>query len=140
MKGKNGLIYVVLFTFTLSLVLSSTWAQPIYPLVATVGTDKFTYFLREIVELSGDVTYDDGGGPQPVDRGLIGIQVEDPIVKFLVRTVPTGTGEMDNGPVQITSFRLSNVDGDTETEFERGEEAHFWVNVKISGEHVPQDA
>lgn len=139
MKGKKGLICVILCTFTLSLVLNSTRAPPIYPLVATVGTDKFSYFLREIVEISGAVTYDDGGGPQPVDRGLIGIQVEDPVVKFLVRTVPTGTGEMINGPVEITSFRLSNDDGDTETEFERGEEAHFWVTVKNTGEHVPQD-
>jgi len=125
MKSKKLLACLFLTFLVLTVMSNSSFSQPT-ELVATVTTDKSSYVLRETVEIYGNVTFQG----EPVDAGLIGIQVEDSRSNMISRTVSTGIGNTGNWGIEIVSFYLSDDSGNPVTEVERGEWAYFYVTVK----------
>ena len=116
-----GTSIVLLITLTVLIVPSFSEN----PLLVTVTTDKQSYTLRENVKISGNLTYNGN----PADTGLIGIQVNTPTKKLVIRTI-TLQGTQEEWPVDITSLYASNDAGDLQLGFERGKFAWFKVDVK----------
>lgn len=134
MSNKRFLACLLLTFFTLAMATNFTFSQSAN-LVATIATDKYSYVLRETVEIYGNVTYNGN----PVDQGLVGIQIADPLSNIIIRTVPTGTGQTQPSDIEFGSFYLSDSEGNPKTEFERGEKAYFWVQVKNTGEIISRN-
>jgi len=126
MKGKKLLVYMLIALYSLAMI-GIPGFSPVGELVATVSTDESSYVLRETVEVHGGVIFQG----LPVDRGLIGTQVDDPLNNPMVaRTIPTGTGNSENWGVEIVSFYLSDAGGHPQSKVERGESTYFFVTVK----------
>jgi len=124
MKTRKNILYLMLTILVFTVISKNVLSQ--FGLEATVATDKSSYKLREIVEIFGNVTYWD----EPVDEGLIGIQVETPLGNLLTRTALTGTEHVGGYDFDITSFYSSDDGGNPKSSFERGDWAYFTVIVK----------
>lgn len=92
----------------------------------TVTTNEPSYVLREIVQICGNVTYEN----QLVDDGLVGIHIKDSLGASLVRrTIPTGTALSGNWGVEVTSVILCKSDETPIDEAKRGKFAYFLITV-----------
>lgn len=133
MKVRRLIPYVILVAFVFTIIPKEGISQ--FGLEATVATDKFSYQLRDVVEIYGNVTYWD----QPVDEGLIGIQVRTPLNNIVARTVATGTGYTGVWDVEIVSLYSSDDGGNPKSAFNRGDWAYFTVTIrnnKMIQQHV----
>ncbi|MCW4052802.1 MAG: PKD domain-containing protein [Candidatus Bathyarchaeota archaeon] len=133
MKSRRLLAYIMLVALGLTMIPEAVLSQ--FGLEATVATDQLSYQLRNAVEIYGNVTYWD----QPVDEGLIGIQVRTPLNNIVARTIPTGTENTGGWDVEIISFYASDDGGNPKSAFTRGDWAYFTVairNNKVIQQHV----
>lgn len=117
-------LLLLIFTLTCGSTISPISAPA--GLQITVGTDKSSYILREIVEISGTATFDG----EPVQEGLVGIQVNDPQKKLVIRTVPLGPIHKESYSIEIISFFSCDSTGNLRLSFVRGEYAWFQVTVR----------
>ena len=124
MKARKIHLYFVLAILAFTVISKNVLSQ--FGPEVTVHTDKTLYQLREIVEIFGNVTYQD----EPVNEGLIGIQVESPVRNLVMRTALTGTEHVGGYDFNITSFYSSDEGGNPKSGFERGDWAYFTVIVK----------
>ena len=112
------------------IILASTSITLAQTLNVTVDVNQDIFVLREIVEISGNVTFNG----QPTDGGLVGIQVEDPLgVTTTIRTIPSGTDLNEFWPLEITEFTPCDDSGNPKQIFYREEWAWFKVTVKNPG-------
>ena len=113
-------VTVLLITISLlyAIVIS---AFALSPLQITVETDKPSYQLRERVEISGNVTYNDS----LVNQGLAGIQVKSPLGTMLTRTKLLGPINSQNFKIEIQLVTLCDQDGNPQQTVLRGENAFF---------------
>jgi PKD repeat protein len=133
MKFRRLLLCFIVVALAFIMIPKEGMSQ--FGLEATVATDELSYQLRDAVEIYGNVTYWD----QPVDEGLIGIQVRTPLNNLVARTVPTGTGQTGGWDVEIISFYSSDDGGNPKSDFNRGDWAYFTVTIrnnKIIQQHV----
>jgi len=92
-----------------------------------VKTDKTSYSLRELVSISGNVTY----SGQLVDSGLVGIRIKDPLeARMAIRTIPTGTAIQENWGIEIVSVEVCDSEGAPKDHIERRKFSYFKVTVK----------
>jgi hypothetical protein len=133
MKLYRLAAYLILLTLALCLVPDEAVSQ--FGLEVTVATDKSSYQLREIVEIYGNVTYYD----QPVNDGLVGIQVTTPLNTIVTRTIPTGTEHTGGWDAEVVSVYASDDGGNPTSSVVRGDRAYFTVTIrnnKIISQHV----
>ena len=97
-----------------------------FGLETIVTTDKIRYRQSELVKVSGIVTYYD----EPVDEGLVGIQVSKPLINLVVRTVSTGTGDTLGYDINITEFFPCDAGGNPQSIFNRGGKVYFKASVR----------
>lgn len=100
--------------------------SPTLSLEVTVATDKSSYVLRETVQVHGNVTYDN----EPVEEGMVAIQIENSLSNLVIRTVPTGTDISGGGGIKILSVSPCDSTGNPKDEFERGKWAYFKATVR----------
>jgi PKD repeat protein len=102
-------VFIFLFLSVIVVTLPSNLiAFAVSPLNITLNTDKTYYILRDNVDIYGNVTYND----VLVDKGLAGIQVNDPLgALFVIRTRLVGPIGSQTFPVQITQATLSDMYG-----------------------------
>ncbi len=133
MKFRSLLAYIMVVALVLTMIPEEGLSQ--FGLEATVATDQASYQLRNAVEIHGNVTY----LGQPVDEGLMGIQVRTPLNNIVARTVPTGTEHTGGWDVEIVSLYASDDGGNPVSAFTRGDRAYFTVavrNNKVIQQHV----
>lgn len=122
---KSTIAVLLLLLIGLASMTGYSISQP-QLLEATVVTDNSEYFLRDPVNISGNVTYND----QPVQEGLVAIQVNDPSKKLSMRTVPVETIPSENWSVTVLSILPCDSSGNPKTSFKRGGWAYFMINVR----------
>ena len=117
-------IVFLLLLFTLTVTLSFTQLEP---LKVTVTTGKSVYQFRELVNIYGNVTFDD----IPVERGLVAVSVRYPNGTLItVRTVPAKIVPSTNWNVEIKSFISCDQTGNPQNNFIRDSFAYFYVITK----------
>jgi PKD repeat protein len=109
----------------LALMTGRSFSQ-IQPLKATVATDSSNYLLRDPVNIYGNVTYND----QPVQEGLVAVQVDDPVKKLSIRTIPAKSIPSENWSVTVVSILPCDSSGNPKTSFKRGSWAYFIITVR----------
>lgn len=123
MSKKIIILCLFLLIMNSIMVANVSFAQT---LQVTVKTDKTSYILREMVEISGNVTrYGD-----LVDSGLVGVQVENPlVVTVAIRTMPLGPNLNEIWPLEIVDFTPCDSIGRPKQTFLREQFAYFKVMV-----------
>lgn len=125
-KMKN--LSVCLFlTFIIMALVTNVVFSPIQRLEVTVSTDKSAYGYRESVNVYGNVTFDG----QPVENGLVGIQIQNPANRTIVlRTVPAGETPSASWQVEVISIISCDGSGNPRSNFNRKTFAYFKATVK----------
>jgi PKD repeat protein len=124
---KKNLKNFLTFTHILLLfLLVVTTARAQNPLKVTVTTDKDSYQLRELVNIYGNVTYNDN----QVTEGLVALQVEDPLKTIVARTVPANSVPMEDWKVEIISLISCDDEGNLKLSFKKGGWANFKVTIR----------
>lgn len=118
---------LVLAVLTTGIMMNLSLSQS--QLEITVAADKAYYWLRENVNTYGNVTLDD----EPVQEGLVAIEIEDPVRIFSMRTVPVTATPSEAWAVEILSVLPSDVGGNEKTSFIRGAWSYFRVLVRNNG-------
>jgi len=95
------------------------------PLTVTVQTNKTPYILRETVNISGTVKYNN----QLVQEGLVGIQVNDPDKRIVIRTVPVGPISTQDWTVEVLSVMPCDDEGNLQLNFKKDTYATFKATV-----------
>lgn len=125
-KMKNLRVYLFLIVIIIAMITNSVFSQG-QRLEVTVTTDKPSYRYREPVTVHGNVTYEG----QPVENGLVGIQIEDPTDKTIVlRTVPAGEIPSASWQVEVISIISCDGSGKPKSTFNRKTFAYFKATVK----------
>ena len=119
-------VYVFLIVIGMALMTNVVFS-PIQRLEVTVSTDKSAYGYREAVTVYGNVTFDG----QPVENGLVGIQIQNPANRTIVlRTVPAGETPSASWQVEVVSIISCDGSGDPRSSFNRKTFAYFKATVK----------
>ena len=105
--SKKTLVILLFSLIIVAITPNPMTFAAISPLEITVITNKANYQLRENVDVYGNVTYND----VLVDKGLAGIQVDNPLGTFVIRTRLVGPIGSQAYPVQITQVALSDMYG-----------------------------
>ena len=120
---------------TFLLLILSIWCvagtnllKPSYSIdfLITVKTDKSVYNVGEIVNISGNLTYNG----EPVSDALVAIQVNDRAIPITYRTVCTGATPPGPWEVEIVDVYLSDGSGNPITNAKRGSEYQIRINYK----------
>jgi len=123
-KIKNLPVYLFLTFVIIALMTNSVFS--LQRLEITVSTDKSSYGYREAVTVYGNVTFDG----QPVENGLVGIQIEDPANKTIaLRTVSHGDPS-GSWTVEVISVISCDGSGNPKSNFNRNTFAYFKATVK----------
>jgi hypothetical protein len=124
MKQSHTYLPLLIFILLSSIITTTiTFAQT--PLTVTVQTDKTPYILRENVNISGTVKYNN----QPVEEGLVAIQVDDPVKKLFIRTIPVGS-TTQQWAVEVLSVMPCDDAGNLKLTFKKGTYASFMATVR----------
>jgi len=108
-------VHVFLIVISMALMTNPVFS-PIQRLEITVSTDKSAYGYREAVTVYGNVTFEG----QPVENGLVGIQIEDPANRTIVlRTVPAGETPSASWQVEVISIISCDGSGNPKSNFNR---------------------
>lgn len=119
-------VYVFLIVISMALMTNVVFS-PIHRLEVTVSTDKSAYGYREAVTVYGNVTFDG----QPVENGLVGIQIQNPANRTIVlRTVPAGETPSASWQVEVISIISCDGSGNPRSSFNRKTFAYFKATVK----------
>jgi hypothetical protein len=119
------LVASIMLLFLLVFTVNLSSAQ--LPLKVTVVTDKDFYQLRELVNIYGNVTYNDN----PVPNGLVAVQVEAQSKTIVARTVPANnTVPVQDWNVEIVSIIPCDESGNLKTTFIRTGYAYFKVTIR----------
>jgi PKD repeat protein len=122
------ILLIILILFTLMINISQVKSQ--FSLQVTVDTDKPSYTKREIVNVTGNVTYEG----ELVQDGLVGIQVEDPLFATIaMRTLPLNTNQSILYSTEITSLLPTDEVGEFKPKTERNKYMWFSITVKNKG-------
>jgi len=117
-------VYAFLIVISIALMTNVVFSQP--QLEITVSTDKSSYGYREAVTVYGNVTLDG----QPVENGMVGIQIDDPANRTIVlRTVPHGDPS-GSWTVEVISIISCDGSGNPKSNFNRNTFAYFKATVK----------
>jgi len=96
-------------------------------LEVTARPDKSYYWLREIVNVHGNVTYNN----EPVQEGLAAIEIgRTPSTTLSLRSVPVGAVPSEAWGVEILSLVPCDAGGNPQNNFKRGDCAYFMVTVR----------
>ncbi|UCE95453.1 MAG: PKD domain-containing protein [Candidatus Bathyarchaeota archaeon] len=121
------------FTFLGILALSSFSTIPVYAasLSITLNITKQSYYLRDSLSISGNVTFDG----IPVSTALVALEIQDDIGLVALRTLPTGDISASQWPVEITNIMPSDSVGDPVTDFKiaapfTASFAYFHITIK----------
>jgi len=96
-------------------------------LIVTVTTEKPTYYYRQLVNVYGNVTYNN----QLVEEGLVAVQIEDPNNETIaLRTVPANAIPSRNWTVEIVSFISCDSNGNPKDTFRKKTNAYFKASVR----------
>lgn len=121
--GNRKSIYLLFLLLSLCIIPNLIFA--VSSLVVTVATNKSNYISMDMVDVHGNLTYND----EPA-KGLVGVQVcpygQYPLV---MRTVPTGNITKEWG-IEIISVQPCDRDGNPKQNFERGKWSYFKATVK----------
>lgn len=124
-KMKNLPVCLFLMFIIIALMTNVAFSQP--HLEVTVLTDKSSYGYREAVTVCGNVTFEG----QPVENGLVGMQIEDPASRTIaLRTVPAGEIPSASWQVEFVSVISCDGSGDPKSNFNRNTFAYFKATVK----------
>lgn len=124
MLSKKLSAYLLLALINMVIVTPTVFSQS--PLEVTVTTEKSAYHYRQLVNIYGNVTYDD----ELVQDGLVTIQLQDPNNNTLaLRTVPANTTPVEDWTVEITSFLPTDSEGNPQDTFNKGSNAWFKTTV-----------
>ena len=126
------LLQVIVITFLLIATSTNTFTANAQNLILSLQTDKSSYILRELVQTSGTLEYD----AQPVQGGLVGIEIRDPRAtpqKIVARTAQVGTVPTSGWSVQVLSTTLCDFNGNPLTSTLRGINAFFKTTIKYTG-------
>lgn len=121
------ILLVVLILFAFSVNISQVKSQ--LSLDVTVQTDKASYLKRELVNVTGNVTYQG----ELVQNGLIGIQVENPLRTTILRTLPLNANQSFPFSIEIVSLLPVDDYGNFKPSTERGKYMWFHMTVKNKG-------
>jgi len=95
---KKVAIFTVIFSFALANI-PKTVAQ--FTLDVTLETDKTLYMQMELVNITGNVSFQN----ELVEDGLIGIQIENPLNQtIMLRTLPLATETSGGFTIEISSI------------------------------------
>jgi len=100
-----------------------------------VHTDKYSYELREVVEVYGEATHFNNltQTEELVTSGLAGIQVNSPLVPIVARTQLLGQSGSQTGFIEILSTTLCDEYGVATPGAVRGNTAYFRTVVRNNG-------
>jgi len=126
MNAKSTLL-IVLILFALLVNVSQVRSQ--FHLDVKVRTDKGSYIKRQLVNVTGNVTYQG----ELVDNGLIGIQVENPLTTTILRALPLNPTQSFPFSIKITSLLPVDDYGVFKPSTERGKYMWFNMTVKNKG-------
>jgi len=115
-------------TLTLTLMLLVvTLIQNSYSelgLTLTVTTDKQTYNVGEIVQITGNLTLNGS----PVENGLISLEIDDRTGTSLIyRTLDTGTLQADQWKIEILNAYMGDSEGNPLSSIHVGQKCYVWV-------------
>jgi len=128
-RMKSLRVYLFLTLLTIAVTTNSGFSQ-IQPLKVTVTTNKSSYGYRESVQVYGNVTYEE----QPVENGLVGVQIEDPTGETIaLRTVPAGVIPSASWQVEVVSIIPCDGSGNPKNNFDRKTFAYFQATVRNNG-------
>lgn len=115
-------ILILLFAFSVNIYQVKSQDQ----LDVTVQTDKESYLIRELVNVTGNVTYQG----ELVENGLIGLQVENPDRTILLRTLPLNPNQSLPFTLQTTSLLPVDEVGTYKPSIERNK--YMWFSMKVA--------
>jgi PKD repeat protein len=123
------ILLIVLILCASVVNISQVKSDP-FSLDVTVQTDKESYLKRELVNVTGNVTYQG----ELVQNGLIGIQVENPLRTTMLRTLPLNANQSFPFSVEITSLLPVDDYGIFKPSTERGK--YMWFNMTAKNKGV----
>lgn len=128
--GKKAISILTLILILLSFMVAPSSSMFIF---VTVYTNKEKYNYRELVEVFGSI-YKDG---QPVEGGLVAIEVKSSSKRLLLRTVPTGTLGFDGWSVEITKFLVCDPQGNpVPPNIYRGENFKAYLGLTVKNNRI----
>ena len=136
---NTRLLILILCTLMIAVVTkhSTSFASNITQipsLQVTVETDKSSYRLHENMTISGTLLFND----TPVyEEGLVGLQVNDPVVVAFLRTVSVGNYSL-TPEVETLDAQLCDLAGNAKVSISRGQNAYFKVTVRNNHELLPR--
>ena len=126
MKPKP-LIIIILLSFAFLVNILQVKSQ--FSLDVTVQTNKPSYLKRELVNVTGNVTF----GGELVKDGLIGIQIENPLRTIMIRTLPLAANQSLTSTIETTALLPTDDVGNFKPKTERGKYMWFSMTVKNKG-------
>ena len=125
--------YNIILTLVLTFLTITILFLPL-PLVSssdelnvTVTTDKSNYKQRDIVIISGNVTYEGN----LVNDGFVAIEVRDPKKTMLTRTLPLSTNSSENFYIEVKELYPCDDTATPVSAVERGERKYIYVLLKV---------
>lgn len=126
MLSKKLSICLVLALISTLAMVPITFSQSLF-LAVTVTSEKSTYHYRQLVNIYGNVTFEDS----LVEEGLVALQLQNPYSTTLaVRTVPANMTPSQSWTVEITSFLSTDSNGDPKNTFKKKTFAYFKTSIK----------
>ena len=125
MKTSSSLFLLLIFSLIIIRIIPIQ-ANP--ALGITVGTDKQKYYIKETVQVYGNLTLDG----ELVTNGLVGLQIQNSKDKLiLIRTLSTGNPPPETPYVLLEYVVPCDSEGNPQSSFKRGnyQFAHFKISV-----------
>lgn len=120
-------LFMLLVAVVVPIAQSYMLEYYIDPLNITVLTNKKSYYLRETVDIKGNLTQDSS----PVSNGLVAIEVRDPSgLPVTFRTKPTGDVGSSGWPVDFTALYPCDGSGNPKYTFTVKETLCIYFAVK----------
>jgi len=134
-KKMNAKPILLIILILLACILNISQVKSQFSLDVTVDTDKSSYTKRQMVNVTGNVTYEGN----LVQNGLIGIQVEDSLFSTIaMRTLPLNANQSLSFSTEITSLLPTDEVGNYKPKTERNKYLWFYMVVKNKGLSIKQ--
>jgi len=122
---------VLILAISSVMILLSYWSLPTrsqtHTLELTAATDKEVYSFGSSIQIWGNLTFDG----LPVEDGLVGLQVNDPLGYLLaVRTLNTGTVPSGNWQVEILNVSSADGNGNPKENFKIGTTLYIQIILR----------
>ena len=125
--NAKSILFIVLILFALLVNISQVESQ--LSLDVIVQTDKTSYLKRELVNVTGNVTYQG----ELVQNGFVGLQVKSPLRTIVLRTLPLKPNQSMPSSVETVTLLPVDEERNYKPSTERGKYMWFLMTVKNKG-------